>query len=777
MPGKRTANAGPDPAETESRLALEVEGIVQGVGFRPFVYRLAHAQGLDGWVENTVRGVRIEVEGPLRRLEEFKRRLRGDSPPMSRIVRLTCRNLKPAGHDGFVIRASRGGSRRTALVAPDTAVCDECLAEMRDPRNRRYRYPFINCTNCGPRFTIIRDIPYDRANTTMARFQMCPSCRAEFDNPLDRRFHAQPNACPVCGPRASLTGSRGVEIDPEADPLLLAGRVLLEGRILAVKGLGGFHLAADAGNESAVAALRSRKRRQGKPFAVMFPDLETVREYCLVSPAEERVLRGPQRPIVLLRAELNNTLAPSVAPGQATIGALLPYTPLHHLLLDAADRRPLVMTSGNHSDEPIATENQEALERLASIADLFLLHDRPIHLRVDDSVLLVRSGAARPIRRARGFAPAPVRLGRVLPPVLALGGQLKNTVCLVRDSDAFLSQHVGDLDEAETYGYFIQTVSQMRRLLEVTPVLAACDSHPDYLSTRWAVTESGLPVAHVQHHHAHVVSCMAENGLSGPVLGVAFDGTGYGGDGTIWGGEFLLADERTCKRAGHLPYIALPGGEAAMRETWRTARSFLLRVLGQKRLEALHLGIWERAGVKRVEAVDRMIEAGINCPLSSGCGRLFDAVAAIAGLRLESLYEGQVAVELEACAMNCRPGKAIKYDYSVREEENLFVPGLAEMIEKMAFDAASGNEQTAIARGFHETLARLTVETAFRIAQKNGLTRVVLSGGVFNNRLLSGLVERGLRKQGLQVFSHRLVPPGDGGLSLGQAVIAAQTLI
>ncbi len=756
-----------------SRLALEVEGIVQGVGFRPFVYRLAVALGLDGWVENTTRGVRIELEGGTAHLETFVRRLRDEAPPMSRIVRLRRRSLQPTGERGFAIRTSRAGSRRTALVAPDTAICDDCLAEMRDSRNRRYRYPFINCTNCGPRFTIIRDIPYDRARTTMAGFRMCPACQAEFDDPLNRRFHAQPNACPVCGPRAFLTGRDGVEIDPGADPLILAGAALVEGKILAVKGLGGFHLAVDATNETAVARLRSRKRRQGKPFAVMFPDLETARKYCRVGKVEARVLSGLQRPIVLLAARPGNSLAPSVAPGQATIGAMLPYTPLHHLLLSAAGGRPLVLTSGNHSDEPIAVENAEALERLAPIADLFLLHDRPIQLRVDDSVVLVRGGVARPLRRARGYAPSPVRLRRKLPSVLAVGAQLKNTVCLTRGSDAFLSQHVGDLEGAETYAYFLHTLDQMRTLLEVTPELVACDSHPDYLSTRWAEAESGLPVTRVQHHHAHIVAGMAEHGLSGAVLGVAYDGTGYGGDGTVWGGEFLLADEKAFTRAGHLPYTALPGGETAVRETWRTARSLLHQLLGARVLESLGLDIWERAGAARVETVDRMLEAGLNCPLSSGCGRLFDAVAAIIGLRLESLYEGQAAIELEACAQGCLPGQGVRFEYAIREENSLYVPDLKPMVESLARRAAEGVERSSLARGFHESLASLTVELAARIAAERGLTRVVLSGGVFNNRLLSGLVESGLRKRGLKVYSHRLVPPGDGGLSLGQAVIAA----
>lgn len=757
------------------RLALEVEGIVQGVGFRPFVYRLARALSLGGGVLNTPRGVRIEVEGEPELIEQFTRRLRAEAPPNSMIARVTRRRIPTLGERSFSIRPSEGGDNRSVLVAPDTAVCADCLFEMRDPGNRRYRYPFINCTNCGPRFTIIRDIPYDRALTTMKGFEMCAGCRAEFEDPLDRRFHAQPNACPVCGPRVALVKGDGARrMVKGEDPVVTAGKAILAGLILAVKGLGGFHLAADAAGEDAVGRLRERKRRQGKPFAVMFPDLETVRRYCRLNRGSEAALIGPERPIVLLDVlRRGERLAPSVAPSQVTLGVMLPYTPLHHLLIEAAGNRPLVMTSGNYSDEPIAASNADALAGLSSIADLFLLHDRPIHIRADDSVVVARNGHATPVRRSRGYVPAPVRLRRPLAPVLAVGAQLKNTVCLVRGADAFLSQHVGDIEGVDTYEYFLDTVEQLKRLLDLTPDRVACDLHPDYLSTRWAHLKSGLPVVGVQHHHAHVVSCMAEHGLEEKALGVAFDGTGYGLDGTIWGGEFLTVDERSFERAGHLPCLRLPGGDAAVRETWRTARAALRDTLGPEALNQLDLPVWKTVERAKLDAVDRMLESGLNCPASSGCGRLFDAVAAIAGLRSESLYEGQAAIELEAAAMRCPPGKAIRYCGDIDEREGLLVPDTAELLEAVARDAAAGVDVPRIARGFHDWLGRVTVDTASRIAGRLGLERVVLSGGVFNNRLLGVSVARGLGRLGFRVYEHRLIPPGDGGLSLGQAVIAA----
>ena len=753
-------------------------GIVQGVGFRPFVYRLAHELALTGRITNTIHGVEIEAQGQPENLERLISALKSETPPMARISGIRRKRIAPDGGNDFRIEKSPGGKGRTVPVAPDSAVCEDCLDEMRNNSDRRWRYPFINCTNCGPRYTIIADIPYDRPNTTMASFAMCPDCRKEYENPLNRRFHAQPNACQVCGPRAWLTTPDGVELEiPEnEDVMLVAGRLLRQGRVLAVKGLGGFHLACDATSEQAVDALRKRKRRQGKPFALMLPDLAAVERICRTDKVSRVSLVSPERPIVLLPKKKRQGigLAKSVSPDMEEHGVMLPYTPLHYLLQEAAGNVPLVMTSGNMSDEPIVIDNEGALNSLALVADYFLLHDRPIRMRNDDSVMRRAGRRVFPVRRSRGFAPRPVRLDRKLPPVLAVGGQLKNTVCLVRGSDAFISQHVGDIDGGDSYRYFVDTVKQMLRLFELEPDRVACDMHPAYQSSRWARSESGLRVVEVQHHHAHIVSCMADNAIKGRVLGVALDGTGYGPDGTIWGGEFLAADERGYERLGHLPLCKLPGGETAIRHTWRTARSLFGATLGTEKLDKLGLDLWDRVGRQAVTAVDRMAAAGVNCPLSSGCGRLFDAVAALTGVRTEALYEGQAAVELEALACRAGSAGARKYDFLLAESAGMMVPDLSPMLEAIAHDCASRVEPALIARGFHDGLVDVVASACQRLSNGTGLERVVLSGGVFNNRLiLEGLSSR-LRGLGLRVYSHREVPPGDGGISLGQAIIAAQ---
>jgi hydrogenase maturation protein HypF len=755
-----------------------VEGIVQGVGFRPFVYRLAHHLGLKGWVANTVHGVRIEAEGNEHTLDRFARELKKNAPPMAEVLSLHRKTVKTSGYKAFDIRVSLSRTGRSTLICPDVAVCRDCLAEMRDPGDRRYRYPFINCTNCGPRYTIILDLPYDRARTTMSSFTMCPECRAEFEDPLNRRFHAQPNACPVCGPQVSLVDREGRPAGPvDAEPIEAAARFLVAGEVLAVKGLGGFHLAVDAANEAAASKLRARKRRQDKPFAVMFADLESVRTHCRLNTSAASALTSPARPIVLLpRRRKRDTLAPSVAPYQSTYGVMLPYTPLHHLLLDAVGGRPLVMTSGNNSDEPIEIENESALCRLAHIADYFLVHDRPIYMRCDDSVFFPARGGLVPLRRSRGCVPRPVSLRAGYPPVLAVGGHLKNTVCLTRGREAFLSQHVGDLEGPDTFRFFRLTVEQIKRMLEVDPVLVAHDMHPDYLSTRWALEQSGLPAVAVQHHHAHVVACMVEHGLSGRVLGISMDGTGYGGDGTVWGGEFLAADEKDFQRAGHLPYWPLPGGEAAVREPWRMARSVFGRVMGVERLDGLNLGLWEHFGRKKVKLIDRMIERKINCPLSSGCGRLFDAVAALIGLRQFTLYEGQPAMELESLAWKANSRQMPVYPFEPPEGvsvEGPLVPDLGPMFEAIARDVSAGVDAELIALGFHHCLSRVMIELGSRLAEHHGLNRVILTGGVFNNRYLLERIGRSLRRRGFKVYTHRRVPPGDGGISLGQAVVAA----
>ncbi len=759
------------------RERISVGGIVQGVGFRPFVYRLAHELALTGRIVNTVHGVEIEAQGRLENVDRLVKSLKTDAPPMATVGNIRRKKINPADGKEFRIENSPGGEGRTAPVAPDSAVCGDCLAEMRDNSDRRWRYPFINCTNCGPRYTIIAGIPYDRPNTTMAAFTMCPACRQEYEDPLNRRFHAQPNACPVCGPRAWLAAPDGSELSiPDGeDPLHVAGRLLRQGHVLAVKGLGGFHLAADATSEQAVATLRARKRRQGKPFAMMLPDLAAVEQICKTNKLERDYLQSPARPIILLAKKKRPMveLAKKISPGMEEHGLMLAYTPLHYLLLQAAGNVPLVMTSGNMSDEPIVIDNERALDRLGRLADYFLLHDRPIRTRNDDSVMRRMGRKVFPLRRSRGFAPRPVRLTRKLPPVLAVGGQLKNTVCLVRGHDAFISQHVGDIDGGDSYRFFVDTVEQMLRLFELDPDRVACDMHPAYQSSRWARSLSGKRVVEVQHHHAHIVSCMADNGIAGKVLGVALDGTGYGPDGTIWGGEFLAADEKGFERLGHLPLCMLPGGETAIRHTWRTARALFSSAMGTEKLDQLGIELWDRVGGEALAAVDRMIATGINSPLSSGCGRLFDAVAALTGVRTEALYEGQAAVELEALASRTSSAKARKYEFALDESGGMAVPDLAPMLAEIAGDCAAGVEPQLIARGFHDCLVNVIAAVCERLSHKSGLDRIVLSGGVFNNRLiLEGLSSR-IRGLGLRVYSHRQVPPGDGGISLGQAIIAA----
>ena len=628
----------------QERQQAQVAGVVQGVGFRPFVYNLARGLGLSGLVGNTAAGVELEVQGSAPALEEFFHRLEAEAPPLALIQEVRRRPLAPqAGESGFVIQASQAGTRRT-LISPDSAVCEACLAEMRDPSDRRYRYPFINCTHCGPRYTIIKDIPYDRPLTTMAAFTMCPACQAEYDDPYNRRFHAQPNACPVCGPRLWLADASGREI-ASTDPIAGAALALRQGQIVGIKGLGGFHLAVDPFSEEAVRTLRGRKHREEKPLALMVADLATALALAdLDAPAQEALL-SRQRPIVLAPMRENTGLAPSLNPRNRLLGLMLPYTPLHHLLMDQGFSA-LVMTSGNVSDEPICLDNEEALCRIGqkaqrgAIADLFLLHDRDIYLRSDDSVVRSLGGGLRQIRRSRGFAPAPLTLAPGLvdedaPPVLAVGALLKNTLCLLRGRQAFVSQHVGDLENLETLSFFELTAGHLCRILEAQPTLLACDLHPDYLSSHWAC-QQGLPVVLVQHHHAHAVAVMAEHGLTGEVLGLSLDGTGYGPDGTVWGGELLLAQAHTYRRLGHLQRLALPGGDRAVKEPWRVGLALLLAALGDEAGEQ-DLELLKNHG-QHLPLIGRMMAQGLNTPATSSLGRLFDGLAAILGLRQAVAY-------------------------------------------------------------------------------------------------------------------------------------------
>ncbi len=757
------------------RRRIQVRGVVQGVGFRPFVYNLARRYELRGWVCNTSSGVEIEAEGAPEAVDAFLRALTSEAPPLARIDAVEVQERSPNGDTAFEIRHSQAQPGRFQPISPDVATCDACLAEVMDPTDRRYRYPFTNCTHCGPRFTIIRDIPYDRPQTTMAAFTMCPDCQAEYDDPADRRFHAQPNACPKCGPHVWLAPAPGKALPPDLpeDPIEGARALLARGWIVAIKGLGGFHLACDARDEAAVQRLRARKGRVGKPFALMARDMDVVRALCYVSETEARLLLGRERPIVLLRARPGNGIAPGVAPRQRNLGIMLPYTPLHHLLLlpGPGISDVLVMTSGNMSEEPIAFENEEALNRLAGLADAFLLHNRDIHMRCDDSVVRVFRGAELPIRRSRGYAPYPVHLGDEAIPLLACGAELKNTFCLTRGSYAFLSQHIGDLENLETLKAYRQAVAHFERLFRVQPQALAYDLHPDYLATRYALERAereGLPAVGVQHHHAHIAACLAEHQRSGPVIGVAFDGTGYGEDGAIWGGEFLIADLRGYQRAAHLAYVPLPGGDAAVRRTYRMAWSHLHHAFGEHPPEVpalRHLDPTER------RIVARQITTGLNAPPTSSMGRLFDAVSALCGICLEATYEGQAAIELEMLA---DPAAEEAYDWPLPDEVAPWPWAIdpAPLIRAVVADVRAGEDVARIAARFHNAVARMVVDVCRRLRARTGLSEVALSGGVWQNVFLLERTLTGLEAAGFTVYTHRLVPPNDGGLALGQAAVA-----
>ncbi len=742
---------------------ISVRGVVQGVGFRPFIYRLAGEHGLKGWVVNTSSAVEIEVEGAGEEIEAFLRRVPLEAPPRARIEAIDAAAGKPAGHAVFEIRESRSDAGYQ-LISPDIAACGDCTRELFDPRDRRYRYPFTNCTNCGPRFTIIREIPYDRQNTTMAPFRMCELCLREYEDPLDRRFHAQPNACPTCGPRVWLEDGRG-RVRECADPILEMAGLLRQGAIAAIKGLGGFQLACDATNTDVVATLRERKRRPHKPFALMMRDIEEVRRHCLVDGDESRLLSAPEAPIVLLRAEEGSPVSPLVAPGNRLLGVMLPYTPIHHLLLHDFGG-PLVMTSGNMSEEPIARDNEEAKQRLGKLADYFLFHNRDIHSRYDDSVQRVRARAAEPIRRARSYAPYPVKLPFRVKPVLATGADEKNTFCLTRDQFAFLSQHIGDMENPDTLDLFDETIDLYKRLFRIVPEMCAHDLHPDYLSTRYALRMEGkLPLVGVQHHHAHVASCMAEHGLIGPVIGIAFDGSGFGPDGSVWGGEFLIATYGDFERAAHLERMPLPGGEVSIRRPYRLAYGYL-KALG---LEIPRLPSLTRIPEEEQAVIAAQVAQGINTPLASSCGRLFDAVAALLDLCGTITFEGQAAIALEMIASQ---GPVDPYPFSIREEEGKRVIEVGELIAAILSDAKDGKDASGIAARFHHTVARMAADVAVLISRQTGISDVVLSGGCFQNRLLADLTVTALGASGLRCFTHRQVPCNDGGISLGQAAVA-----
>ncbi len=746
---------------------LRVNGIVQGVGFRPFVFQLAEKYSLNGEVANTSSGVTIHIQGPDAQVTAFEADLTANAPPLAYIVEISGEPQPIGEFNNFAIVKSKNESEISTLISPDVSVCDDCRAELFAPHDRRYRYPFINCTNCGPRYTIIDDIPYDRPMTSMRHFQMCAACQAEYDDPANRRFHAQPNACAECGPHVALYDSAVNRVACQ-DSILEAATLLKKGYILAVKGLGGYHLAADAANADAVRRLRDRKMREEKPFAVMAYDSIAIRRFADLDEVEEEILTSIQRPIVLLRKKASaDMICPEVAPRNKYFGVMLPYTPLHYLLLEQ-DFTALVMTSANLSEEPIAIDNEEAFKRLGKIADYFLVHNRDIYLRSDDSIVRYTAGSKRFFRRSRGFVPVPVFLRNKLPQILACGAELKNTVCLTKGDKAFLSQHIGDLENALTYDFFRLTVRHLKRILDIQPEVIACDLHPDYLSTRYAEEQRALPKVRIQHHHAHIVSGMAEHKLDGEVIGLAFDGTGLGTDNAVWGGEILIAETHKFERAGHLGYVAMPGSTAAIKEPWRMAISYLQDAYGPDFVD-LGLPVLDSIGNDKLAVISQMINQEFNSPMTSSLGRLFDGVAAICGIRNRVNFEGQAAMELEMLADDTA---ASGYDCAWERENGFLVPP-APIIRAVVADVQNNVSPAEIGAKFHLTLVQLFSDICDELRREYGLDRVVLSGGCFQNAtLLSGMI-RSLQARKFDVYSHEQVPTNDGGISLGQAVVAA----
>ncbi|MCF7823573.1 MAG: carbamoyltransferase HypF [Candidatus Marinimicrobia bacterium] len=747
------------------RKRLLVNGIVQGVGFRPYVYNLARSLNLTGTVSNTANGVNIEIQGSQAQLEAFGRRFEADAPPLSIITSISEEIIELGSETEFTIVHSSGDSAVSTLISPDVALCPDCQSELFDPDNRRYRYPFINCTNCGPRYTIIDNIPYDRPFTSMKHFPLCPACKSEYENPGDRRFHAQPNACPECGPLVWLCDSQNRPL-PARDPIREAIRLLEQSNILAIKGLGGFHLAVDAKNQAAVARLRKAKGRDEKPFALMVRDLSTADKYVILNTAVRETLTSIQAPILLAQARPDNDLANNIAPGSDRLGIMLPYTPLHHLLLNEA-LDVLVMTSANFSEEPICIENEEALSRLSGMADYFLFHNRDIYLRSDDSVVTEMAGSIRPLRRSRGYAPRPVFLKQKGPSVLAVGGELKNTVAISKDEKVFLSQHIGDLENLEAYEFFQLTISHLKRIFEIEPELIVHDLHPEYLSTKWA-REQSMPTLPVQHHYSHMASCMAENDLNEPVIGIILDGTGYGTDGTIWGGEILIGDLNGFQRKAYFDPMPLPGGEAAIKAPWRTGLSYLHHRYGRNLPDIPAL-----AG-RELSPIIEMIETNINSPLTSSCGRLFDAVASLSGGRQEIRYEAQAAIEFMQVAGNDLGQDFTHFNLIQMNDQHII--SVSHIIEELVKRIKKQSSLPVLSQWFHHSLVKSFVDLTLLLREETKINKIVLSGGVFQNRLLFEGLEAALKKEKLEIYSHTQVPTNDGGLALGQVVVGQNYL-
>lgn len=744
---------------------MTVRGAVQGIGFRPFLYRLACELGLVGWARNTTAGVEVVIQGDVTQLSHFRSRLQEEAPSLANIGGVDLHENALLPLTDFVILPSTPGANFT-LLPPDLATCPSCQDEIFSLSNRRFHYPFTSCVACGPRFTIVRALPYDRIRTTMSDFRFCLSCAAEYEHPADRRFHAEPVACPTCGPHVRLEVGNDAHARFQGDALAHAAALLCDGAVLAVQGLGGFHLACDATDASAVQRLRQTKAREQKPLAVMAATLDEARRYGDISTAEAALLTSAQAPIVLVRKRANSPLASTLAPGNAYLGVMLPYTPLHHLLLHKT-RKPLVMTSGNRRDEPLCRTTEEAKAALHGLVDGFLFHDRPIHQRCDDSVVFVTNTGAQPVRRSRGYVPLPITAPIATPtPILAVGAELKNTFCVLREREAFLSQHIGDMGSLATQQHFVSALEHFQRLFNLHPAAVAHDFHPVYTTTRYAQA-TALPLIAVQHHHAHVASCLADNGLTGPVIGVAFDGTGYGTDGAIWGGEFLVADLRDFRRVAHLEYLPLPGGEASIRRPCRTALAYAASLF-----ESLPtLAFVEEIPPTERKVTLQMIERKIHTPLTSSCGRLFDAVAAITGLRTQVTYEAQAAIELEAVSYT-ETHDGVIYPFTFDNEQVRLGPLLAAVVSDTQRQVPTG----VIGQRFHHTLATIVRTVCEHIRQKEGLTTVALSGGCWQNRLLLSATISRLQEAGFSVYVHHQVPANDGGISLGQAVVAAARL-
>lgn len=752
----------PNHLTGQARVKAIISGVVQGVGFRPFIYQLAHKHKLVGYVTNTSTGVEIEVEGSEEDVHAFLKAIPEERPPLALISSIKTHPLTPLGEEAFLIKKSQVYAHRSTLISPDVCICEDCLREVFDPNDRRHRYPFINCTNCGPRYTIIDDIPYDRPNTSMRKFPMCKECGSEYNDPGDRRFHAQPNACFQCGPEVFLYDKEKKPVLCN-DPILETIKLLEKGFIVAIKGLGGFHLAVDAENSEAVMQLRERKPRKEKPFAIMSKDLNAISQYATISQADKELLTSFKRPIVLAPKKQPNTLSEGIAPGINNFGVMLPYTPLHYLLMEGKFWA-LVMTSGNITEEPICIDNHEAFSRLKGIADYFLIHNRDILQRSDDSVCQIINEKVRLIRRSRGYVPLPLFFDKDLPQVLACGAEEKNTICLTKENKVFVSQHIGELENLETLQFFEHVISHLKRILEIEPKILAYDLHPQYLSTKWALEQRGVKLIGIQHHHAHILSCLAENGDFSPVIGLALDGIGYGEDGRLWGGELLLVDKARYKRLAHLSYRPLPGGEKAIKAPWRMAISYLYPIYGKGLLELVlpFKGVIEQ---KRIEKVMYMIERGINCPLSSGLGRLFDAVSAMIGIKYHIDYSAQAAIELEMCQEETDEG----YEFSVNTKQMPWEIDPNPVISAIVRDLKTGVPRGIISGRFHKGTVNMLVKICNLAREETGLKKIALSGGVFQNAYLISQMENRLKALGFIVYSHSQVPCNDGGISLGQA--------